>query len=320
VSIRVLNAKPRLISISAQDVDAKGPRADQILAKEADFPSRSQLKDWFESGCIMRNGEPLKTSSKLYAGDKITVYPKAPKQIELEPRPMALNIMFEDDDLIVLYKPEGISMHPGASKSDETTLVHGLLAHSKDLSDKGGEFRPGIVHRLDKETEGVIVVAKNNKSHEALSKQFETRTIDRRYWALAWGKVPAQIEIEGNIGRHPKNRKKMAITLKGREAKTIVKRLKYFEEGYSLVECKLMTGRTHQIRVHLAHKKHGLLGDRTYSRKRSVKWSAEKEKAYESLNGQALVAYRLEFNHPKTKQKVNYQVDYPSWMLPFLKD
>lgn len=311
---------PHTYSIPSSGGLAKGQRADKALAGFSDLPSRSQLKIWFENGYVTRNGKALLSKTLVFPGDVIQVVVPEMRQMELEPREVALRILHEDADLIVLYKPRGLSMHPGASRKDETTLVHALLALSAKLSDRSGEFRPGIVHRLDKDTEGIVVVAKNNETHEDLSEQFASRKIDRAYWALCYGKVPEKLTVEGNIGRHSKNRKMMAVTAKGKIAITHFKRLLYFSEGYSLVECKLMTGRTHQIRVHLSHKGYGVLGDPVYGKKRRLKWSDEKQAALDVLKGQALVAFRLGFIHPKTQEKLSFEVEHPEWLKIFLKD
>lgn len=256
----------------------------------------------------------LEPKTLLREGDRVEILPPEPRQLELEPRKLELKIFFEDDELIVLYKPKGLTMHPGAGTRDKTTLVHGLLAHSKNLSDTGGEFRPGIVHRLDKETEGIVVVAKNNEVHQKLSEQFSSRKIDRAYWALCWGKFPAHKIIEAPIGRNPRDRKKMSVVMSGRASKTEVRLLRYFCEGYSWVECKLHSGRTHQIRVHLTHLKFPLLGDREYGRARKFEASDRKQKALDQLNGQALVAFRLGFVHPRTEKWLKFEAAQPEWL------
>ena len=296
-------------------VSAKGERADRLLSRLDGLPSRSQLKSWFEAKQIRRGEQVLEPKHFVFVGDEIEVKVPPPREMNIDARKMDLDIRFEDEDLLVLVKPRGLSMHPGASKDDETTLVHALLAHSKLWSDHGGEFRPGIVHRLDKDTEGLVVVAKNNEVHESLSDQFAMRTIERRYWALCAGKVPSRLTIEGNIGRHPVHRKKMAITERGKEAKTEVKRLEYFEDGhYSWVECKLFSGRTHQIRVHLASKKFPVLNDPLYARPRKIAMSAEKTNALQKLKGQALIAFELGFTHPITKKVLHFELEKPEWL------
>lgn len=310
----VSKTSPLLISITPEMLGAKAERADRVIAALEGMPSRSQLKDWFLEGRIKRGLELLEPKTKIAAGDKISILVAEPKLSKLTPKKIPLEILFEDNSLIVLYKPKGLKMHPGAGKKDEATLAHGLVARSKELSDRSGEFRPGIVHRLDKDTEGIVVVAKNNEIHEALSSQFSDRSIRRAYWALCYGQFPKEMTIEGAIGRHPKQRQKMAVTAKGKPARTDVKLVRYFEAGYSWVECKLRTGRTHQIRVHLSHKGFPLLGDLVYGRTRKIKGF---EKALEKLKGQALVAYELGFTHPVTGEKLNFKAKAPQWLKDF---
>lgn len=315
MSTEVSKTSPLTYIISSDAVGVKGDRADRVLCGFEGLPSRSQLKSWFEEGRILRAGTALHAKSKVFAGDEILVHPPMMQPSKLEARPMSLRILYEDSDLIVLYKPRGLSMHPGASRADDTTLAHALVAHSQALSNQSGEFRPGIVHRLDKDTEGIVVVAKNNETHENLSSQFEERSIQRKYWALCWGKPSSELLIDAPIGRHPKNRKKMAVTSRGKVARTRVKRLETYAEGYSWVECKLETGRTHQIRVHLSHKGFSLLKDPVYSRPKKLEWtSVEKAEAYASLKGQALVAFELGFTHPRTSQTLHFEIEKPEWL------
>ncbi len=310
----VSKANVLTLIISSSQVSAKGERIDRVLALMESFPSRSQLKQWFDEEKIRNAAQILKPSSKVFAGDEIIIEVPPPREMHLEPRSHPFYIFYEDDDLIVLYKPKGLSMHPGAGKKDETTLVHALLAHSRTLSDRSGPFRPGIVHRLDKDTEGIVVIAKDNETHEALSQQFQTRKIERAYWALCWGKLAVPMTIEVPIGRHPKQRKKMAVRELGKAAITEVRSIQYFKEGYSWVECQLKTGRTHQIRVHLSHKGFPLLGDPLYGKARKIKWEEKKQFAFENLKGQALCAFRLGFVHPKTGKKIKYEAEKPEWL------
>lgn len=315
----VSKAQTLIFIIRSSDLSEKSERIDRVLSRLEGLPSRSQLKAWFEGGCIQRGSEVLSAASRVSEGDRIEVRPPASKPSVLEARKLGLKIYHEDEDLIVLYKPRGLSMHPGAAGLDETTLVHGLLAHADELSDGGEEFRPGIVHRLDKDTEGIVVVAKNNETHEALSLQFAERSIDRAYWALVWGKFPRELLIDAPIGRSPRDRKKMAVVSRGKSAQTHVKLLKYFDEGYSWVECKLHTGRTHQIRVHLSHKKFPVLRDPVYSKPRKTLFAGEKLRVYDELKGQALMAYRLGFIHPRTNEKMFFEAEQPEWLIILTK-
>ncbi len=316
------NLKTRLLTIIVREIPnkKKGIRADAILAGLEGLPSRSQLKHWFEEGRIRRNGKILSASDSLELGDKIEIDPPLPKPLKLEPRKIPIHILYEDEFLIVLFKPRDLSMHPGASRDDQNTLVHALLYHSKSLSDSGGEFRPGIVHRLDKDTEGLVVIAKDNKTHEALSKQFSDRSIDRAYWALCFGKPPTKFEVDKPIGRHPKDRKKMAVHEKGRSAKTSFECLKSFNAGYSWLRCKLHTGRTHQIRVHLAYKGPPVLNDPVYARSNAkLKLSDEQAECLKNLKGQCLIAYQLGFIHPATGEKMFFEAEMPDWLKLFVE-
>jgi 23S rRNA pseudouridine1911/1915/1917 synthase len=230
---------------------------------------------------------------------------------------MALKIVYEDGDLIVIDKPAGLVVHP-APGTAEGTLVNALLAHCGDsLSGIGGVRRPGIVHRLDKDTSGLIVAAKNDAAHEALSAQFAARTVSRAYLALVWGiPRPAEGEIAGNIGRSPLNRKKMAVRRAGgRAALTRYAVRRRFRDVASLVECRLATGRTHQIRVHLAHIGHPVIGDAAYgggltaARRRGAGDAVER--LLTGLNRQALHAARLGFRHPRTAEGLEFTSELP---------
>jgi 23S rRNA pseudouridine1911/1915/1917 synthase len=257
----------------------------------------------------------LAAKDRIFAGDQIDVAVPEPKALRSEARDIPLKIVFEDEDLLVIEKQRGLSMHPGASPDDQNTLVHALMHHSESLSDKGGMFRPGIVHRLDKDTEGLVVVAKNNSAHENLSVQFANRSIDRAYWAVCYGKAPENFEIEAPIGRHPRDRKKMAVVQKGRTARTLVQRLGYFSETYSWIRCKLFTGRTHQIRVHLSHKGFPILNDPVYGRSgRAKDLPPAAAMVLENLKGQCLVAYELGFEHPRTHERMHFELEKPEWL------
>lgn len=313
--IVVSKATTLTIIIPALSSHAKRERIDRILRDFPSLPSRSQIQRWFDEGRILLEGKTaLKPSSKVREGDKIIVIVPQERKLNLEARPMPLEIFHEDEDLLVIYKPKGISMHPGAAGKDETTLVHGLLHHSDKLSKRGGDFRPGIVHRLDKETEGIVVIAKNNRAHDHLALQFKNRTMERAYWALCYGRVPRTLTIDQPIGRHPKDRKKMAIVMRGKPSHTEVELIQYFDAGYSWVRCRLKTGRTHQIRVHLTSKGFPLLGDRVYGRPRKISYSAGQRRALDELQGQALVAYQLGFAHPRTEKWMHFEVKAPEWL------
>lgn len=315
--------KATLLSIIVEDFseNTKSLRVDHYLAQRADFPSRSQIKQWLEKGLVCRNGQALSASDQVRPGDKLEIQKPEQQEIRLEPREIPLSIFHEDEDLVVVYKPRGLSMHPGASHSDEDTLVHALLYHFQTLSNFGGMFRPGIVHRLDKDTEGLVVVAKNNETHEDLSKQFSERSVKRRYWALAWGKLPQELEIDAPIARHRIDRKKMGIDPKGRASQSLFRLKEYFpKENFSWIECQLKTGRTHQIRVHAEHKKFPLLADDVYGLKKAAvekhlqNFSEKKREAYRNLKGQALVAFELGFVHPQSQKSLCFEAEKPQWL------
>lgn len=314
----VSKTSPLLIIVSPKDADAKGERADRVLTRIKELPSRSQLKIWFSEGRISLNGKALQPASKLKPGDHLEVLIRPEESHDLEPVSLNLSVFYEDEDLMVLNKPKGLSMHPGAGKESKT-LVHGLLHHSKSLSSRSGDFRPGIVHRLDKDTEGLVVVAKSNTIHDALSEQFSKREITRRYWALVYGHTPSHMSIENRIGRSPTDRKKMAVVRTGGKlAHTEVKTLERFSPGYSWVECQLKTGRTHQIRVHLSSQGFPLLGDAVYTKKSQKGLGKEWQDALTALKGQALVAFELGFVHPRTARTLHFKISPPDWMLPFI--
>lgn len=303
----------------------KGIRVDQYLSALEEFPSRSQLKHWFEEGRVKRQGRPLKAGDWVRSGDSLSLEIPPEPSASVEARELPLEILFEDDSLIVLNKPRGLSMHPGSGRDDQTTLVHALLHHGAELSRLEGadHFRPGIVHRLDKWTEGLVVIAKSNKVHEFLSQQFSSRSIQRAYWALVWGDVREAFDLEWPIGRHPVHRKKMCVTDKGRYAKTLVfpkavlPAAKKNESPVSWIECQLKTGRTHQIRVHLQHQNLPLLNDPVYGpRKAKVAEWVESE-VLSGLEGQALVAFRLGFVHPVSAENLYFELDPPQWLKKF---
>jgi 23S rRNA pseudouridine1911/1915/1917 synthase len=315
MSKEVSKTPPLSLIITAEHLSGKTRRADQVLALAEGLPSRSQLKIWFEEGRVTRAGEALTPNAKLRLGDEIVLAPPPFRQLSLKPHKLDLDILFEDEYLIVLNKPRGLSMHPGAGRDDEVTLVHGLLAHSSRLSEGSDEFRPGIVHRLDKDTEGLVVIAKSNEVHAHLSHQFSERKIDRRYWALCWGEPPSQLLIDAPIGRDKTQRQKMRIREDGKPSRTHLKRLKILPQGFSWIECKLETGRTHQIRVHCTSKGFPLLKDPLYGRARAMRGLDERQQLiYEALEGQALVAFELGFDHPVTGKKHSYTVEPPRWL------
>ena len=280
-----------------------GVRLDQFLVARVPAVSRSRLQQLVKEGFVLVNGRTAKSSTKLRAGDHVTVAEPPPVATRMEAEDIALDILFEDEELIVLNKPAGLVVHPAAGHA-QGTLVNALLHHCRALSGIGGEQRPGIVHRLDKETSGCLVAAKNDTAHHALARQFAGREVNKIYLALVAGKLrQASGAIEGAIGRHLIHRKKMAVLAggRGRAARTDYRVLREIA-GNSLVECTLHTGRTHQIRVHLKHLGHPVLGDEVYGRRAG-------------FPRQMLHAWKLGFTHPRTGERLHFVAPIPQDFL-----
>lgn len=304
---------------------AHGQRLDKWLSSELADISRSQLQRLIGEGALQIDGKICDNPSlKLSAAHKqITITVPEPKEMDLTPVAMELDILFEDDDVIVINKPAGLTVHPAPSEKS-VTLVHGLLAHcGETLSGIGGVARPGIVHRLDKNTSGAIIVAKNDAAHQHLSAQLKDRSLSRTYHALCYGvpKPPFGI-INAPIGRSSRDRKKMAVVKgdKGKAARTHYKVIERFlDDKVSLIECKLESGRTHQIRVHLTHLGFPLIGDSSYGRHRILA-NKELQKIIDNLQqGQMLHAHTIGFIHPKTNEMVHFTAKEPNEFL-MLKD
>jgi 23S rRNA pseudouridine1911/1915/1917 synthase len=275
-------------------------RLDQFLAKRLPEFSRSRLQQLIRDGFVQLNNSNVRPRQIVRAGDKIELTEPPLEKIETLPEPIPLEILFEDEDLLVINKPAGLVVHPGAGHR-EHTLVNALLNHCATLSGIGGKERPGIVHRLDKETSGALVVAKNDATHRGLSKQFADRTVEKIYLALATGKLrkPAGV-IEENIARHPVHRQRMSATApRGRTAKTEYRVVRSSNRG-SLLECRLHSGRTHQIRVHLHHLGHPVLGDKVYAPRRA-----------KDFPRQMLHAWKLGFCHPRTEEWKIFEAPLP---------
>ena len=291
-------------------------RIDLYLTQKRLGLSRSRIQKLIFSGGVKVNEFVVRPSYKVRVKDRIEVTIPKPKPLKIEPEKTPLNILYEDRDLIVVNKPREMVVHPGAGVSSGT-LVNALLYHCKDLSGIGGVLRPGIVHRLDKDTSGVLVVAKNDFTHLTLSKQFKERSVNKRYIVLVKGRVlRAEGKIKAPIGRHPVKRKKMAAGVKrAREAITSYKVLERFED-FTLLEAAPETGRTHQIRVHLAHIGHPIVGDPKYGGRITgsrLQASGFKE-AVVSLQGQALHAQTLGFVHPRTREYMEFNAPLPEDM------
>ncbi len=270
-----------------------GGRLDQFLCLLLPSHSRSQLQEWVRVGAVLVNGVvPSKPGMKLHGGELLVITEPAHEPLAAQPEALPLEVLYEDSDLLVLNKAAGMVVHPAVGNWSGT-VVNALLHHCEDLSGEGGEERPGIVHRLDKETSGCLVVAKNDGAHRSLSAQFAGREVLKIYLALALGRFKdAKGSVQAPIGRHPVHRQKMAVVAeaRGRSARTdweVLGELEVKGAALSIVQCRLFTGRTHQIRVHMAHLGHGLLGDSVYGRKLFVE-------------RQMLHAWQLGFSHPAT--------------------
>ncbi|MHA1565641.1 MAG: RluA family pseudouridine synthase [Alphaproteobacteria bacterium] len=284
-----------------------GTRLDQALAAGIETLSRSRIKTLIEAACVRVDERTIvEPSFRVKPGQALAVsVPPAAPAVPLG-QAMDLDIHYEDDDLIIIDKPAGLVVHPAPGHPDRT-LVNALIAHcGASLTGIGGERRPGIVHRLDKDTSGLMVAAKTARAHASLTQQFAARSIGRAYYAVVWGvPLPLSGEIEGNIGRNPRNRKKMAVVARGgKEALTMyVVTRQLLDAGKnvaSLVECRLATGRTHQIRVHMTSTGHGIIGDPLYGRGgRRAGLTPALQAAVATLGRQALHAFKLDFDHPK---------------------
>ncbi len=292
--------------------EAAGLRLDRFLAGAGHGWSRSQVARWIEHGHVTRNGRPSKPAQFLAPGDRIEVSPPPPTPSEVVPQAIPLDVIHEDEHLIVINKPPGLVIHPAAGNPDGT-LVNALLAHCRDLSGIGGVERPGIVHRLDKDTSGVLIAAKTDLAHRALSLSFRWRTTDKRYLAVVYGDPKTSDGVvDAPIARHPSERKRMAVVAGGRPARTLWWVRERFD-GTALVECRLVTGRTHQVRVHMAHIGHALVGDPTYAGRQ---WRAiadgEAAAACRDFPRQALHAWKLTITHPGTGEPMTFVAPLPA--------
>lgn len=295
-----------------------GLRLDKWLSSRLPELSRTRIKGLIDDGRVGLTGQTITdASARVKPGQGFVVAVPPDRPADPVPQDIPLSIAYEDDDLIVIDKPAGLVVHPAPGSPDHT-LVNALLAHCGDsLSGIGGVKRPGIVHRIDKDTSGLLVVAKNDRAHHGLAEQFAIHSLERVYRALVWGTpVPMQGEITGNIGRSPQDRKKMAIVSHGgKPALTRYRVLKSFAGGaVSLVECRLATGRTHQIRVHMTSIGHPLVGDQIYGRSRTAKLKALPDDARQALTSfprQALHASVLGFNHPISGVMLRFESPTP---------
>jgi len=297
-----------------------GDRIDKFLQSQLKELSRTRLQNLIRSGHVKLNNTKInEVSKKIKNDDKIEVNFPQPKETQIKPNKIPLDILYDDNDIIVINKSPGVVVHPGAGNY-EKTIVNGLLfRYQNNLSSIGGKLRPGIVHRIDKDTSGVIVVAKNDNAHINLSKQFSNHTIKRKYEALIWGSLkPQSGKINERIARSIKNRQLMSVRKeRGKIAITNYKTLEIFQNSnlpkISLVECKLETGRTHQIRVHMNFKGNPILGDKSYgkSKKKFKNIDISVEKKISNFNRQALHAKSLGFVHPKTGKEIFFEAERP---------
>jgi len=288
--------------------DEVGKRIDAYISMVENEISRTAAQRLLEEGNILVNGKNAKASYKVQENDEIQIQETEPKEIELKAEEIPIEIIYEDKDIIVVNKPKGLVVHPAVGNPDGT-LVNAIMAICKEsLSGIGGEIRPGIVHRLDKDTSGVLIIAKNDVSHINLSEQIKNHEVEKTYIALVRGIVKEnEATINMPIGRSTKDRKKMAVTKSGKNAITHFKVLKRYEK-YTLLEIKIETGRTHQIRVHLSHIGYPVVGDYTYSNGRNDF----------NVEGQMLHAKKIKFRHPKTENEMELEASLPEYFQEIL--
>ncbi len=286
-------------------------RIDRFLGSRLEQVSRSYLQKLVKDGAVLVNGKPVKSSYKVENGDRIHLEIPDAVEPEIEAEPMVLDILYEDSDIILINKPKGMVVHPAAGHYSGT-LVNGLMAHCKnELSGINGVMRPGIVHRIDMDTTGVLIVCKNDKAHNAIAEQLKVHSITRKYYAIVHGVLKADTgTVNAPIGRHPVDRKKMSINEKnGKEAVTHYRVLRRFRR-FTFVECQLETGRTHQIRVHMASIGHPLLGDQVYG---------PAKVPFSGLQGQTLHAGVLGIIHPSTGEYMEFTAPLPAYFEALLK-
>lgn len=283
-------------------------RIDTFLANKLDDLSRSYLQKCIDAGMVKVNGQTTRANYRLRMGDDVCTDIPGAKENTANPEDLPLDILYEDEDIIVINKARGIVVYPAAGNLSGT-LVNALLYHTKDLSGGNGEDRPGIIHRLDKDTSGVIIVAKNDKAHREIANQFKSRDVKKTYMALVWGNVKDnKATINAPIGRHPTKRQEMTVTNKN--SKVAVTHFTVAERfsDFTLLEVEIETGRTHQIRVHMKFIGHPIAGDKVYSKK----------KLPFSFDGQALHAYKIGFNHPKTGEHMEFTAPLPEDFISVL--
>ncbi|AMC93870.1 pseudouridine synthase [Erysipelothrix larvae] len=291
------------------ELEYDNERLDVFLAQMVENTSRSVIQSWIKKGNVNVNGSPSKANTRLREGDVVQFHVEV-VDTTLAPVNMDLDIVYEDDHLLIINKPRDMVVHPSMTTLDRPTLVHGLLAYTDQLSDINGELRPGIVHRIDKDTSGLLVVAKTNEAHEKLVEDLKEHLIKREYMALVHHVMEHQsILVDAPIGRDPKHRQRMAVTdVNSKPATTRMFVIEnYAQEDMSLIRCELETGRTHQIRVHCKYINHPIVGDKTYSYRNTP-----------DIGGQWLHAYALTLNHPITGEPLHFEVEIPHQLQAFL--
>lgn len=298
----------RIINIIVKEEDHIDRIDKYIGAQQADL-SRNRVQQLISEGCVFVNDELCKAKYKVKIGDRILLSFEDQCAMEATPEDMNLNVCYEDHDVIVINKPKGVVVHP-ANGNQSGTLVNGLLFHCEDLSGINGILRPGIVHRIDKDTTGLLIAAKNDKAHASLSKQLQTKTVSRLYYALVHGVIEHEFgTIDAPIGRDPKDRQRMTVIGENsKDARTHFKVLERFQD-YTFIECRLETGRTHQIRVHMKYIGHPVVGDEKYSYRKTMK-----------TNGQLLHAHQLTFIHPTTDEAVTVDAPLPKQFEEILEE
>lgn len=285
-----------------------GQRIDKFLSESNDAWSRSQLQDWIKENLVKVNDKVIKSNYKVKLNDHIIVTEKEVVEADIQPEDLDLDIYYEDDDVAIVYKPKGMVVHPSPGHYTGT-LVNGLMYQIKNLSGINGEIRPGIVHRIDKDTSGLLMVAKNDIAHRGLVEQLMAKSLKRKYTALVHGNIPHDYgTVDAPIGRNKNDRQAMAVVDDGKEAVTHFNVIEHFKD-YTLIECELETGRTHQIRVHMKYIGYPLVGDPKYGPKRTL-----------DIGGQALHAGVIGFEHPVTHEYIERSTDLPNDFKDLLED
>jgi 23S rRNA pseudouridine1911/1915/1917 synthase len=279
--------------------EQKGDRIDKVISSLDKEWSRTQVQQWIKEGNVLVNGQQIKTNYKCSTNDQIEITIPDPEELDVLPEDLNLEIYYEDKDVLVVNKPRGMVVHPAPGHTSGT-LVNGLMAHCKDLSGINGVLRPGIVHRIDKDTTGLLMVAKNDMAHESLVNQLVAKTVTRKYKAIVHGVIPHDFgTVDAPLGRDTKDRQSMTVVDHGKHAVTHFHVIERFKD-FTFVECQLETGRTHQIRVHMKYIGYPLAGDPKYGPKKTL-----------DINGQALHAGVLGFNHPRTNEYLEFEAPLP---------